>query len=341
MSCPVLESESSEDYRGGHDMKATLEASVKERFSVPLLMRLSPRQIDRLDAVLASESVYSGRQDVVRRVIDVLREDDLSAADAPIGAGAVLDSATAEDLLEATAERRATCNELVDQVRAIKSLVDQIVKAGKKLAKITGEMALDEAAIDRMRVTLARIEDRLAVLSTQDSFSAALVEKHARALSATAMRTESYDVVFRLRLTPAQDARLEAVQMYEPSLRTRQDVVRRMIDTLFVDPSKKKPAPRAAALDMVTAQAALRAIADRSTSYAEIAAETREIGHLVNQVARTWNAAVLLGGGVLPEPWSLKSANARLEIIEERVASLVEQDGFTSEIVAALMREAR
>lgn len=153
-----------------------MEAGKKERYSVPFSMRLSPRQAGRLDAVLAYEPALKGRQEVVRQIIDVLLEDDLSTEDAPIGAGAVLDSATAERLIEAISERESAYSELKSQVRAIGHLVNQVARAMNTLARQGGGSTPKDSVFESIDANVASMEDRIAVLATQDSFTDSLIE---------------------------------------------------------------------------------------------------------------------------------------------------------------------
>lgn len=160
-----------------------MEAGEKERYSVPFMLRLSPRQVERLDAVLAHDPAFKGRQEVIRRIIDVLLEDDLSTEDAPFGAGAGLDSATAERVIEALSERTSAYNDLKSQVRAIGHNVNQITRALNTIAQLGAGSAPKDSVHKSIDANIASMEDRLTVLASQDSFTESLIENLVRGSS--------------------------------------------------------------------------------------------------------------------------------------------------------------
>lgn len=160
-----------------------MEAGEKERYTVPFMLRLSPRQVERLDGVLAHDPAFKGRQEVIRRIIDVLLEDDLSAKDAPFGAGAALDSATAERVIEALSERTSAYNDLKSQVRAIGHNVNQIARALNAIAQLGVGSAPSASAFESVAANIASAEDRLAALASQDSFTDSLIEDLVRGSS--------------------------------------------------------------------------------------------------------------------------------------------------------------
>lgn len=135
-----------------------------------VLTRLSAEQQERLDEVQAMEPALPSSSAAVRRLIDSLEDNHVSANDAAEGKEFALDQKTAQAILDALQERTRAYSELSKEVRAIGNNANQLTKLGHQLAAGNGTGIIPEKAVEAVVRKLSEMHGRLSVLATQDHY---------------------------------------------------------------------------------------------------------------------------------------------------------------------------
>lgn len=135
-----------------------------------VLTRLSAEQQERLDEVQAMEPALPSSSAAVRRLIDSLDDDRVSAHDAAEGKEFALDQKTAQAILDALYERTRAYSELSKEVRAIGNNANQLTRLAHQLAAGNGAGVIPEKAVQSVERKLTEMYGRLSVLATQDHY---------------------------------------------------------------------------------------------------------------------------------------------------------------------------
>lgn len=140
------------------------------QYDATVLTRMTSGDAARLDEVAAMEPVLANRPAAVRRLIEWLDDDDLSAGDAAEGkeGHSYLHPDDVAAVLAALSARTRAYSELAKQVRALGTNLNQLTKLGHKIAKYANAGMIPTAAVDRLHRTVDALFDRVEALAEHD-----------------------------------------------------------------------------------------------------------------------------------------------------------------------------
>lgn len=139
------------------------------------LVSFRPRddQVARIDEVQALESLPS-RSDALRRIIDLLTDEDLPRVDAAEGKETIPPEDVAA-VMEALEERTRAYRELAKQVRAIGTQNNQLVKLGHQAVKYGKDGVIPVEAVQSLDRRITDALDHLSMLAGDDAYVEAVV----------------------------------------------------------------------------------------------------------------------------------------------------------------------
>lgn len=148
------------------------------KLKVGVLTRMEQRHAARLDEVAAMEPALPNRPAAVRRLIELL-DDGLVTGDAAEGKEdlAYLHPDDVAAVLAALNARTRAYSELVKQVRALGTNLNQLTKLGHKIAKYANAGMIPTAAVERLHRMADALLARIDTLAEEDAH----VEKVVRA----------------------------------------------------------------------------------------------------------------------------------------------------------------
>ena len=141
-----------------------------ETKSVTVLVRLTEDQALRLDQVQQMSPALSSRPAAVRRLLDLMTEEETEVGDAAAGKEPVVSAADAVLIRASIKERTKSYNAAARQLSAIGSNMNQIARAENTLARSKVAGHVNQDFLDSIQRDIAVMRDRISVLAHQDSF---------------------------------------------------------------------------------------------------------------------------------------------------------------------------